>query len=52
MIDEVKQRYLFKKCENKECSVMIGWSIGALQGNAQCKWCQDGKAAWQQHTEA
>jgi len=44
---EVKQRYMFKKCENADCSVMIGWTIGARQGMAQCRWCQDGQAHWQ-----
>lgn len=41
------QRYLFRKCLNAECSVMIGWEIGALQGFAMCKWCADDRAHWQ-----
>jgi hypothetical protein len=38
---------LFKKCEHKECTTMIGWQVGALQGQTECKWCQLGVSRWQ-----
>jgi hypothetical protein len=31
--------YLYRQCLMPGCTVMIGWAIGALQGNAICKWC-------------
>jgi hypothetical protein len=26
---------------------MIGWQVGALQGQTECKWCQLGLSHWQ-----
>lgn len=48
----VPQKYIFRKCANEPCSVMIGWRVGALQGNGQCKHCQAGVAHWQREVEA
>lgn len=50
--EPAKQKYLFKKCENRDCTVMIGWVIGARQGQATCKHCQAGVAHWQREAVA
>lgn len=44
---DAPQKYLFRKCEHRECSVMIGWQAGALQGQTECKWCSLGVSHWQ-----
>jgi hypothetical protein len=44
---DVQQKYLFRKCEHRECTVMIGWQAGALQGQTECKWCLHGISHWQ-----
>jgi len=41
------QKYLFRKCEHRACSVMIGWETGAKQGQTECRWCQAGVSHWQ-----
>jgi hypothetical protein len=44
---DVPQKYLFRKCEHRECTVMIGWQVGAMQGQTECKWCQNRVSHWQ-----
>lgn len=44
---DAPQKYLFRKCEHRACTVMIGWEVGAKQGQTECRWCQANLAHWQ-----
>ena len=44
---EAQQKYLFRACVNRGCSVMIGWQVGAKHGLTECRWCQAGVSHWQ-----
>lgn len=43
-MEQTAPRYLFRECVTPNCSVMIGWVVGSLQGVTTCKWCQSGTA--------